>query len=125
MGGSAKRMVFISAERGVSKLSTPGHIYFIQAEGGGPIKIGWATKPERRLAGMQPHSPLRLQILFHEPGNGRDEAALHAKFAVSRLHGEWFAPAPEILAEIKRRQRRKVPKEYRAAAPPLERLTFG
>ena len=77
---------FISWDRGVSKLSTPGHIYFIQAEGGGAIKIGRATCPQKRLSGMQPHSPVRLVILFSEPGNDREEAELHAKFAAHRLH---------------------------------------
>jgi len=30
------------------------------------------------------------------------ERAYHRQFAAHRLHGEWFAPHPDILAEIDR-----------------------
>lgn len=117
-------LIFDPTSRGISKLSTPGHVYFIQAEGGGPIKIGWATDPAKRLAGMQPHSPLKLVLVFSEPGNGREEAELHEQFAKYRLHGEWFEPASEILREIEIRRGRNEPKTYIAAAPPLEPISF-
>lgn len=117
-------MVFISAERGVSKLSTPGHIYFIEARLCRAIKIGWATDPKKRLANLQSVCPDQLELLFSEPGNGREEADLHAKFARHRMRGEWFKAHPDIWDEINRRRLRNEPKQYVAAAPPLEPLDF-
>lgn len=98
-------MVYFRKTRdAVSKLTTPGHIYFIQAESGGLVKIGWATCPKTRMARMQAHGPLKLVLLHSEPGNGKDEAALHRQFAVDRRHGEWFEPTAGILAHIEGRR---------------------
>lgn len=102
----------------VSKLTTPGHIYFIQAESGGLIKIGWATKPEARMAQMQAHGSLKLVLLHSEPGNGREEADLHRQFAAERRHGEWFEPSERLLAEIEARRGRNEPKTYEPGKPP-------
>jgi hypothetical protein len=88
------------SRRGTSTLTTPGNVYFIQAEIGGLIKIGWASDPDLRLERMQPHSPLVLRLLFCYPGNGRQERELHTKFAAARKHGEWFEPVPALLAHI-------------------------
>jgi len=87
---------------GVSTLTTPGFVYFIQGVAGGLIKIGWATKPEVRLAGMQSHCPVRLRILLTIHGTGKDERELHKRFAGARRHGEWFEPVEELLGCIER-----------------------
>lgn len=80
-------------EPGVSPLTTPGFVYFIQGDWPeGLIKIGWATKPEVRRHTMQSHSPVELKLLHYEPGTGHDERALHEKFKDWRQHGEWFKP---------------------------------
>lgn len=102
----------------VSKLTTPGHVYFIQADAGGLIKIGWATKPEVRMARMQAHCPVTLKLLYSEPGNGKDERALHDQFAADRQHGEWFTPSQALLAEIETRRGRNEAKTYVPAAAP-------
>lgn len=69
-------MVYFRKTRdAVSKLTTPGHIYFIQAESGGLVKIGWATCPKTRMARMQAHGPLKLVLLHSEPGNGKNPVA--------------------------------------------------
>jgi hypothetical protein len=73
---------------------------------------------------MQAHSPAVLVILHTEPGNGREERELHAQFSAHRLHGEWFTPAPDILAEIEIRRGRNEAKVYIPAAPPLQPLDF-
>src|SRR5205809_237130 len=108
---------FRSNRDAVSTLTTPGHIYFIQAESGGLVKIGWATCPKTRMAHMQAHGPLKLILLHSEPGNGKEEKALHRQFAAERDHGEWFAPSPALMAEIQARRGRNAPKLYEAAAP--------
>lgn len=75
-------------------------VYFIQSERGGPIKIGRAINPEQRLKQCQTGSPERLVLLAVISG-GRDlERSLHARFAASRLRGEWFKPTPELIALI-------------------------
>lgn len=89
---------------GVSNRTTPGFIYFIQGESGGLVKIGWATKPEVRMAHMQAHCPVTLRLLHFEPGNGKQERELHAKFAEFRKHGEWFEEAQAILDHIAARK---------------------
>lgn len=75
-------------------------VYFIQADGG-PIKIGVAAHPARRLAELQTSSPYELHLLAMMPGQGAlGESALHARFEHRRMRGEWFAPAPDLLAYI-------------------------
>lgn len=75
------------------------HVYFIQAKSGGLIKIGISDKPETRLRSLQSGSPVPLRIVAIIPGGGRmTEASLHERFAASRMHGEWFAPDPDVLA---------------------------
>lgn len=80
-------------------------VYFIGGDTGA-IKIGIARDPERRLATLQCGSPIKLRIMASGPGSHHDERTLHARFAEHRLHGEWFSPAPEILTEIDRINRR-------------------
>lgn len=71
-------------------------VYFIQASEGGPVKIGRANNVRSRMGKMQTDSAALLVLL----GASRDldEEKLHVQFAGHRLHGEWFEPAPEILA---------------------------
>lgn len=77
-------------------------IYFLQPEGGGPIKIGYTSRDEpwsasARLAACQTGSPLKLRLCSTMPGTQKDERRLHGRFSESRLHGEWFAPTPELV----------------------------
>ena len=72
--------------------------YFIQAAHGGPIKIGKADEPELRLGQLQTGNPLRLVLLGSIEGDY--EAELHERFKFSRLEGEWFAPAKELLGYV-------------------------
>lgn len=84
----------------IAGLPDTGWVYFFQAIDGGAIKIGKADAPLRRLAATQAHSPVRLRMLGTLPGGKRREYELHRRFKASRLHGEWFEPTPELLAEI-------------------------
>jgi hypothetical protein len=76
-------------------------IYFIQAIGGGPIKIGYtSTDPHDRLRGIQTGSPYKLRVLAVRTGNRSQEQALHHKLSEHRLEGEWFEPCKTVLEAI-------------------------
>ncbi len=80
----------------------PQQVYFIQAGDGGPVKIGIAVDPARRCKDMQTGHYAKLAVVGTCPGGLAQEQAYHRQFAEHRLHGEWFSPAPDILAEIAR-----------------------
>lgn len=88
-------------------------IYFIQANDGGPIKVGYAVDPQKRLTEIQRMSPVPLRILATINGYRKDEALLHRRFASLRLHGEWFRPSQELLDII---TRKKLP--FKESYPP-------
>lgn len=75
-------------------------VYFIQAEQGGPIKIGVCRDPHARLASLQTCNPLKLRILGVVEGVEKDERRLHRRFAATRLQGEWFEPSGELLEYV-------------------------
>lgn len=75
-------------------------VYFVQAEDGGPIKIGVAKAPEKRLRELQATSPQVLRILTTVPGGTARERELHSQFAEHRLHGEWFSDECEELLSL-------------------------
>jgi hypothetical protein len=66
------------------------------------IKIGTTVSLKNRYGALQANSPLKLEIFATRPGGQDREAAYHTQFAGHRLHNEWFAPHPDILAEIDR-----------------------
>lgn len=75
--------------------------YFIQSEGGGPIKIGFTTRePEQRLLQLQTGAPTKLRIVGLIPCNREKE--LHKKFAKHHSHGEWFNPAKQVISFIEK-----------------------
>jgi Meiotically Up-regulated Gene 113 (MUG113) protein len=74
-------------------------VYFIQAESG-PIKIGFTTDVRGRMAALQTATAEELTLVGIMVGEQQDEAALHARFAPSRIRGEWFRPDPEILSFV-------------------------
>jgi hypothetical protein len=86
-----------------------GCVYFIRPVGAlGPVKIGHANNPHERLRDCQAHSPVALEIAAILPvaETGKRvmqlhmERRFHIKYADSRLHHEWFAATPELLADI-------------------------
>ena len=81
----------------------PNHtVYFIQGAGGA-IKIGFTQQDlSERLKCLQTGSPVRLVVLGQQNAPKKRERFLHKRFAAHRLHGEWFEPHPDILAEIER-----------------------
>ena len=74
-------------------------VYFIR--GAGMIKIGVADSPESRMSTLQAGSPVPLYLLATMQGGFSKEKELHAKFAASRRHGEWFECTPELERTIR------------------------
>lgn len=76
-------------------------VYFVQAEGGGPIKVGMSRSPSDRLRQLQTSHAERLRmarvVAVHESKAARMERNLHRHFADARLRGEWFRPVPELV----------------------------
>ena len=78
-----------------------GFVYYIQrGDTGGPIKIGWSSQVEARLAELQCGAAEKLYLLGKHPGSLRDEKVLHIRFHRLRLNGEWFEASPELLSHI-------------------------
>lgn len=74
------------------------YVYFIQAGEDGPVKIGVAAEPFKRLAELQTGNPARLRVVAIIEGDTGIEKALHERFAEHRLEGEWFKPTHVLLA---------------------------
>lgn len=77
------------------------YIYFIQVDGGGPIKIGITKNdPRKRMSKIQSDCPWPVSLLGATTGALDDEAAFHRNLSAFKMQGEWFKPAPEVLAAI-------------------------
>lgn len=83
------------------KALAKGHnnVYFVQS-GDGMVKIGYARSPMTRLANLRASNALRVEMLVYAPGDSVAEERLHSAFAEHRRNGEWFSPAPALLAYI-------------------------
>lgn len=71
--------------------------YFIGWKGG-PVKIGRAIRPWKRLADFQTGCPYRLHLWAAATQRVYSETRLHGRFREHRLFGEWFAWHPELEA---------------------------
>jgi hypothetical protein len=67
-----------------------GWVYVIEARKGGPIKIGWARDPEKRLRQLQTAHAEQLTLLAVIPGTRCLEQEIHRKLIFARRGGEWF-----------------------------------
>lgn len=76
-------------------------LYFVKCAGG-PIKIGRATNPAKRLGSLRSGSYQRLELLATLPGKGYEEKVWHMAFQDYRLTGEWFRADKELTAAIER-----------------------
>jgi hypothetical protein len=78
-------------------------VYFIQAVGGGPIKIGFTDDIDQRIAGLRSHYGREFVLLRVIEGDRRDEEALHSRFGHLRFgRTEQFRPESDLLAFIDR-----------------------
>lgn len=78
-------------------------VYFVQALDGGPVKIGRSIDPESRVLALQTANAEPLRVVATMLGGSAVERMLHRMFERHRVRvdGEWFRPAPEVLAFIR------------------------
>lgn len=72
-------------------------IYFIRRGEDGPVKIGFTTNLDKRLASLQGGNAEKLTVIRTMDGDKETERVLHGYFADQRLHGEWFEYSEEML----------------------------
>jgi len=79
------------------------YIYFIQVDGGGPIKIGiTGHDPRQRMVKIQSDCPWPVSLIGAVEGALEDEASLHQELSAFNTQGEWFSPTLEVLAAVER-----------------------
>lgn len=69
------------------------HLYILQSQGTGAIKIGRSDDPERRLGEVQTGCPYRLRIILVAKDMGYREKSVHRAMRRHRTRqadGEWF-----------------------------------
>jgi hypothetical protein len=74
------------------------YVYFARA--GGLMKIGCSRRPVDRLVQIAEWIPFQIELAAVCPGAFDFEAALHAHFAESWSHLEWFHATPEMEAMV-------------------------
>jgi hypothetical protein len=78
-------------------------VYLIRAATG-QVKIGRSAKPERRIAGIQTGSPVRVELVHAWKMKTAEavavERALHRLFKWARVSGEWHAIDYEIVRGV-------------------------
>lgn len=76
-----------------------GWVYFIQVGGAdGAIKIGHARNVRNRLIQLQISSPQLLSLIGTHRGGLDLEREFHERFREFHIRGEWFSPAPPVIA---------------------------
>lgn len=81
-------------------------VYFIQADHGGLVKIGYASDFCKRFESYRLHSPCDIVLVGFIFGEKQLERELHAVFDKYRARGEWFWPAPPLVEFIREVQER-------------------
>lgn len=99
-------------------------VYFAQQENG-PIKVGWTTNLEGRLAALRTSASCRIMLLAEIEGDKRTEYYLHNLLSDYRAHGEWFHPTATVLCFVDRVKREGInciPTKFRPLATPPPRM---
>lgn len=66
------------------------HLYFMQSDITGSIKIGRSNDPDRRLKDLQTGNPNKIKLVAIIEGKGYLEKKLHERLKEHRLRLEWF-----------------------------------
>jgi len=80
--------------------------YVIRAAEVGRVKIGHSSvDPRLRRDALQTGSPVEIELVAVLAGGKETERELQKRFAVHRVHGEWFDDAilPSLLREARNR----------------------
>jgi hypothetical protein len=77
-------------------------VYFLRCGKDGPIKIGWTAARNLlgRISNLQVAHHELLSLIGFTEGGQTTEREWHERFSAIKIRGEWFEPAPELLAEI-------------------------
>ena len=67
------------------------HLYIIQSDLEGKIKIGRSIHPYKRLKQLQTGNPNKLRIIHVFKNMGYLESSLHEQLSEFQLCGEWFS----------------------------------
>lgn len=74
-----------------------GYVYFLWA--GNRIKIGFSTKPYKRIFTLQTGISAPVKMMLAVVGTPKEEKALHRLLSDFRVQGEWFV-ANEAVRRI-------------------------
>lgn len=99
--GGRENWALVAYEAPLRESVSVGSIYFIQAETGGAVKVGWTSSrsAESRLQQLQCGNPNKLRIVrLIENASQGDERALHKRFSSLRVLNEWFDAS--VLEEV-------------------------
>lgn len=78
------------------------YIYFIQAKGDGPIKIGFTgDDPRKRMVKIQCDCPWPVALIGAIEGTLAQEKQIHLLLSHWRKRGEWYDPHPIVLAAVR------------------------
>jgi len=80
-----------------------GYVYFIRMLGHPWVKIGFTSKPKKRLSYIRLLLPdvFKFKLVAAFPGTYADEKELHAKLSHRFSQGEWYRISPAIRKLIK------------------------
>jgi hypothetical protein len=107
-------------ELDLRRSSKPGHVYFLQARGGGPIKIGHTKRdPSKRMRELE--GPDELVLLALVPGSKGAEEDMHLLLAAHQRRGEWYEPHAEVMAEVEKARAAHPLPELEPREPPKKR----
>ena len=79
------------------QLRHDGWVYLVQNLRNGDLKIGHSRNVPERVRNIQRGVAGRVRLVDSFPGSLADEARAKQMFRTLRIHGEWFAPAPDIF----------------------------
>lgn len=77
-------------------------IYFVLCREASAVKIGHTQTRgiahilHKRVSMLQSGCPLRLELICVREGCLEEEREIHARFAGSQIHGEWFRLTGEL-----------------------------
>jgi hypothetical protein len=90
---NARDAAAVDPNPGGSYAKRRGFVYFLRQ--GGLVKIGFSSNPEKRQKTLGGGD-----LLATLPGYPVDERSMHDRFALLRMHGEWFAYTPALATYI-------------------------
>lgn len=81
------------------KKNRPSFLYFVRAANAdGLIKIGISQSPLARMSGLVGWSPVPLELVVQIEAPREAEGRVHGLLGEHHSHGEWFRPAPAVIA---------------------------